>query len=75
MEVYQNLGGNSSIHSFEIEHDSIIVQFDTGSKYLYNDLKPGAIHVQRMKALAKQGKGLSSYINKYVRNNYAKRIA
>jgi len=50
--------------------DGIIIQFLNGWYYLYTHRKPGKYHVEQMKALAVKGKGLKTYINQYVRNNY-----
>jgi hypothetical protein len=65
---------SSGIQSFKTGKGFIIIQFSDGTKYLYNYDKPGRRHVEKMKAIAKEGKGLSTYINKYVRNNYALKL-
>jgi WYL domain-containing protein len=61
----------SGIRCFKIGDNYILVEFTDGKKYLYNYEKPGKKHVEKMKALALKGEGLSTYINKYVRDSYA----
>lgn len=74
MERYRNLGRNSAVYSFEIGIGSIIVQFDTGATYLYNTSTPGASSVMQMQSLAIAGIGLNSYISRYVRKRYARKL-
>jgi len=62
---------SSGIRFFKTGDDYIMVEFTDGKKYLYNYEKPGKQHIEKMKAFALKGEGLSTYINKYVRNNYA----
>ncbi|ASV53416.1 hypothetical protein LJPFL01_0053 [Lelliottia jeotgali] len=73
MQHYANRHGDSGVQSFEIDANSIIVEFPQGWKYLYNSIKPGPHHVEEMKKLAIQGSGLNGYINKYVRTEYARK--
>lgn len=70
MEIYMNLGNASGVSSYGIGEDFIIVVFSTGKPYRYSYGKAGRMHVEKMKELAKNGRGLNSYINKYVRNDY-----
>lgn len=74
MDLYGNRSGNSSVIAFEIEEDSITVQFKGGGTYLYNYALTGATHVEQMKALALDGMGLGGYINRNVRKAYAAKI-
>ena len=74
MQPYANRGGNSSVVAFEIGEDAITIQFQGGSTYLYDYSLPGTAHVEQMKALAIQGMGLSSYVNRHVRKAYAARL-
>ncbi len=68
---YRNLGGASGIRTYEIEADSIVVGFHDGWVYGYTYLSAGAYNIERMKALAEQGRGLNSFINKRVKHRYA----
>ncbi|WP_433638177.1 hypothetical protein [Kluyvera georgiana] len=74
MTVYQNRGHNSGITQFETGTNSITVYFSDGSAYLYNATAPGVQMVAEMTQLAHSGEGLNSYINRYVRANYAAKI-
>lgn len=75
MERYLNINGTSSIVSYETTIDSIHVVFESGRfrNYLYNHARPGKQVVDRMKALAAQGFGLTSYIGTTVRAAYARK--
>ena len=73
MEKYKNLSGNSGIYSYEIGAEYIKVRFDKGT-YLYDYKMPGKTHVDQMKKLAIKGRGLATYINIHVRENFSLRI-
>lgn len=70
MEQYKNVGGDSNIQAFECGADGITIQFKSGASrfYLYTHDRPGADHVENMKALAIAGQGLNSYIGKNLRS-------
>lgn len=74
MIPYLNLGGNSGVTAYELGKDYIIVEFRGKSLYLYNYERPGRVDVENMKKLAVHGQGLNTYINKYVRKKYARKI-
>ena len=74
MEKYRNLGGNSNVSSYEIGEEQITVQFGDGSLYLYNYASTGHDNIERMKILASDGLGLNSFINKYVKKRYARKL-
>ncbi len=72
MERYRNSSGNSEVYGFEIGIDYIKVQFKGNSKiyrYRYHG-KAGRSHVDNLKSLARNGLGLNSYINQYVKFKY-----
>ena len=73
MTRYRNLDGNSGVSYYESGPDFIRLKFLGGSTYVYDYGKPGLIHVERMKALASVGRGLSAYISRYVQDGYARR--
>lgn len=75
MTQYRNLSGKSNIISYETTDDSILVVFASGNhrNYLYNRIRPGKAIVDKMKALAEQGYGLNTYINKTVQESYAQK--
>lgn len=71
MKKYLNRSGNSGVTYYEIGKDYIKVLFiDMDKTYLYNYIKPGKVHVEKMKKLAVKGLGLSTYISRYVKENY-----
>jgi hypothetical protein len=70
MNIYLNLSGNSPIQYYQIETDRILVSFKGGRTYSYSYSKAGIQHVETMKQLAMQGKGLSAYITRNVRFKY-----
>jgi hypothetical protein len=70
MKRYGNLSGNSGVTRFEIGRDSIVVEFQ-GVLYLYTNESAGKANVERMKALARAGSGLSGFISRHVRKQYA----
>ena len=74
MKPYKNLAGNSGVAAYEIGEDFIKVKFRGGDVYLYNYSVTGRDNVERMKELAEEGKGLSTFISKYVRERYAEKL-
>jgi hypothetical protein len=74
MERYKNIGGDSSVVAYEIEGDSIKVQFCDRSLFLYNYQSAGNNNIEQMKKLAIAGKGLNSFIRKVVKKRYAAKL-
>ncbi|MGH7710496.1 MAG: hypothetical protein ACREOG_04400 [Gemmatimonadaceae bacterium] len=74
MIEYGNLSGSSGVVAYELTCDGIIVEFAGGPTYLYNNERPGRPHVEQMKKLAAENLGLATYISRYVKDNYAKRL-
>ncbi|TSJ41660.1 hypothetical protein [Fluviicola chungangensis] len=74
VQRYLNRGGNSNVANYSIEGDSITVQFKDGSMYLYNYFSTGVAGVEQMKRLAVNGMGLNSYISRFVRKQYARKL-
>lgn len=70
METYANLSGKSSVRSYEIEANAIIVQFNSGRSYRYTNDSAGAENIEIMRNLARRGAGLGSFINREVRDRY-----
>ncbi len=66
--------GSAGIAAFEIGDRSITVRFAEGGTYLYDQVKPGKVHLAQMIALARAGAGLGTYISQQVRGNYARKI-
>lgn len=72
MKRYGNLHGNSGIAAYEAGAKFIRIQFTNGRIYLYTYESAGKGDVEEMKELAKEGEGLTRYINDY-QPDYAKR--
>jgi hypothetical protein len=74
MTRYRNLSGDSGVESYRIRDDAIDVRFrENAQVYTYSWKRPGRDHVEAMKRLAKAGRGLSSYISRYVRDEFEAR--
>ena len=74
MEKYKNLAGNSRVVAYEIGRDHIKVKFSDDSVVLYNYVSPGRQALEEMKVLALRGRGLFTFINSRVSNNYAAKV-
>ena len=74
MQRYLNLGGNSNVRAYEIGADSITVQFNDGSIYVYTCHSAGSGNIEQMKTLAVAGRGLNSFINRQVKKAYAAKL-
>lgn len=74
MRRYKNLSGISGVIAYETTDDSITVEFEGGETYLYTFQSTGQAQVEKMKALAAAGKGLSTFISRYVRESYAAKL-
>ena len=72
MKAYGNLHGNSGVVSYEEGGDFIRVQFKKGGIYLYIYDSAGEEEVEFMKELAREGKGLTSFIRD-ISERYASR--
>lgn len=64
----------SGVLRYEEGVDYLIVEFVGRERYLYDVQKPGPQALAEMKRLARQGKGLATYISQTVRLNYAKKL-
>ncbi len=58
------------VSAFDIQPDAIEVEFTSGWVYRFSYEKTGAPRVEQMKHLAESGHGLSTFINRHVRNRY-----
>jgi hypothetical protein len=72
MTPYKN--HNSGVTAYALGKDSIRIRFKEGSVYLYTNKVTGSEHVRQMKKLAKEGRGLSTFISTVVKNKYAEKI-
>lgn len=74
MEPYKNLAQNSGVVAYEAGPDYIAVAFQDGGIYRYDYEKPGPDPTEDMKSLAEAGRGLSTYISQFIRDNYARKL-
>jgi hypothetical protein len=73
MQRYKN-SVNSGVLAYDIGEDRIKVKFLDGTIYLYTYNSAGSENVEQMKALAQTGKGLTTFINQAVREQYAIKV-
>lgn len=62
------------VDGYEFNDEGIILRFKDGRTYSYSNRRPGKVHVDNMKKLAVNGKGLTTYVNKYVRDDYEDKL-
>jgi len=74
MPRYRNLSGGSGVVAYETTADSITLTFANGDRYLYGRDRPGVATVARMKALAKAGRGLATFVSQHVGDAYERKI-
>ena len=74
MGRYRNLSGDSGVVAYQTAPGSIAVEFRNGMVYLYTHRSAGRARIEKMKSYAAAGKGLSTYISKYVRDAYETRL-
>ena len=70
MQPYGPHARSHGVVAYEIGDDSLDVEFTSGWIYRFSYQRTGAPRVERMKALAQSGRGLSTFINRFVRNRY-----
>jgi len=74
MQRYRNLNGDAGVVAYEIRPGAIVLRFRDGRTYLYDQTAPGGDHVAAMQQRAQAGRGLTTYVNQHVRENYAARL-
>jgi hypothetical protein len=74
MERYKNIEGHSGVTGYEAGTNSIAVEFNHNAVYLYTNKSAGKSVVEKMKRLAKAGRGLSTYISQSVRGHFEQKI-
>lgn len=70
---YGNRAGNSGVIAYEIKRDFIRVKFVDGSIYTYTYRSAGRENIERMKVLARSGRGLSGYISTHVKDRFSEK--
>jgi hypothetical protein len=74
MQRYGNQSRESGVVAYDIDAGRIIVQFRNGDRYLYTEDSAGAANIATMQALARAGRGLSTFISQHVHDRYARKI-
>ena len=74
MTRYRNLAGDSGVAAYACGEGVIRVRFVHDGTYEYTDAATGRAHVRNMQALAVAGRGLASYIGRFVHDRYARRL-
>jgi hypothetical protein len=64
----------AGVVAYEIHDDAIDIKFANGDVYRYDTTTPGPVDVEMMKRFARAGRSLTTYISKYVRDRYAKKL-
>ncbi len=71
---YRDATNSSGVRYYASAPSSIRVWFKDGDCYDYDHKRPGREHVEAMKRLAQDGRGLATYINQHVRERYARKL-
>jgi len=74
MIPYEDSSRGSGVAAYATGNDFIAVRFKSGGVYVYDYRTPGSLAVEKMKQLAGRGRGLSTYISREVKENYAVKI-
>ncbi len=74
MHSYKKADHDTGVIAYEIDRDSITIQFKDGSLYVYTAKSAGLRAISQMKTLAKKGEGLTTYINQHVREGYQSKL-
>ena len=73
MERYANRSGNSGVEAYEAGPGFIRIKYVRDPEpYLYTDESAGPEQIRKMQELARAGKGLATYVSRYVKTNYVK---
>lgn len=70
MKIYSNFSGSSGVTAYQIADEEILVEFNRKKIYRYTYASAGKEAVEKMKLLAQQGRGLSTYISRNVKGRY-----
>ena len=74
MQRYGNQSRESGVVAYDIDAGRIVVQFRNGDRYLYTEDSAGAANLATMQALARSGRGLSTFISQHVHDRYARKL-
>lgn len=74
MHRYRNTSGESGVVAYDIDKDAITIEFTGGERYLYTERSAGAENIARMQELAREGRGLSTFVSQHIRSRYARKL-
>ncbi|KRA31778.1 hypothetical protein ASD68_14160 [Rhodanobacter sp. Root627] len=74
MKRYRNLDGHSGVTAYECGDGFIRVRFVNGDIYEYTAKATGREHIANMQKLAQAGLGLSTYVSRFVHDDYARKL-
>lgn len=74
MKRYRNLSGESGVVAYDSHAHSIVVEFQDGTRYEYTEQSAGNDTIEAMKKLASLGQGLNTFISRFVRDRYARKL-
>ena len=74
MKKYKDITTNSGVTAYETGNESISVEFNYDAIYLYTYASAGKRRIEKMKRLAVEGKGLSTYISREVKEKYEQKL-
>ena len=74
MQRYQNLSGKSGVTAYASSEDAILVEFRHGAVYLYTQDAIGAKPLATMQQLARNGRGLGTFISQNVRRDFNRKL-
>ena len=67
-------GGISGVIAYEELVDGIAVRFRRGQVYLYTATSVGRDQLAGLRAAARRGEGLATYISRHVHDNHVRRL-
>ncbi|WP_295930069.1 hypothetical protein [uncultured Xanthomonas sp.] len=74
MHAYGNRSSHAGVVAYDSGPDWIVLRFADGATYRYDRQHPGLLQVMEMQRLAAAGRGLTTYLNQHVRDDYAARL-
>lgn len=74
MKKYGNKNGLSGVTGYDTTPDSICVEFNNKAIYRYTSKSAGKKIITKMKVLAANGRGLSTYISQIVKSKFDKKL-
>lgn len=74
MRRYKYLSGHPGVAAYELDGNSITVEFHKSSRHLYTSASVGAEHIRQMQQLARRIAGLPTFVSRLLRERYARSL-